>query len=160
MDEITVEAWQSCFKGAVPDEVLDAQEVGPRGDYFRSHLPAEPPYFTLVASDDGTVVGYIHLGPCRDDDGGDRSEIWGLYVVPRLHRRGIGRVLLTRALEWAGAAGHSEATLWTLRDVAPTRWFYEAAGGEWDLGEKVERVGGHDLHQVRYRFRLPGREPV
>ena len=154
IDEITVEAWQTCFRGAVSDDLLDAQQAGQRGAYFRTHLPSEPPYLTVVAVDDDDVIGYVHVGPCRDEDSACRAEIWGLYVSPRRHRKGVGTALMRRAMGWIRSGGLSEATLWTLRDVPATRRFYEAVGGEWDLGEKSEHVRGHDLRQVRYRFRV------
>ncbi len=154
MDEITVEAWQASFRGSVPDDVVEGQHTGPRGDFFRSHLPSGPPSHTAVATEGGTVIGYVHVGPSRDEDGKGLLEVWGLYVSPRHHRRGVGRTLMQHAIQWIESAGHSEMTLWTLSDVASARRFYEAMGGQWDLANKSESVRGHDLALVRYRFRL------
>jgi GNAT superfamily N-acetyltransferase len=152
MDKITVAAWRKSYRGAIPDEVVDAQQTGPRGDFFRSQLPSEPPFHTAVATVGSAVVGYVHVGPNRDGDEAPPFEIWGLYVAPEHHRNGIGRTLLRHAIGWIVSAGGSEATLWTLRDVGSTRRFYEAMGGVWDRAEKSETVGGAPLAHVRYLF--------
>jgi len=154
MDEITVAAWRTSYRGAVPDAVVDAQQTGPRGDFFRFQLPSEPPFHTAVATAGSAVVGYVHVGPNSDEDDSLSFEIWGLYVAPEHQRSGIGRTLIHHAFGWIMSVGGSEATLWTLRDVGPTRRFYEAMGGVWDQAEKSETVDGSTLTQVRYRFRL------
>jgi len=154
MDEITVAAWRTSYRGAVPDAVVEAQHTGPRGDFFRSQLPSEPPFHIAVATAGSAVVGFVHVGPNRDDDDPLLSEIWGLYVAPEHQRSGVGRTLILHAFKWIESVGGSEATLWTLRDVDSTRRFYEAMGGVWDRAEKSETVGGAVMAQVRYRFRF------
>lgn len=153
IDEITVEAWRTSFSGSVPADVLEGQQVGARADYFRSRLPSETPYQTTVAVEGETVIGYVHVAASRDDDGIGLPEISALYVSPRHHRKGVGRALVHHAMQWISATGSSEVTLWTLRDVASTRRFYEALGGRCDL-EKSEEIRGHDLPHVRYRFQI------
>jgi len=74
-----------------------------------------------------------------------------MYVDPDHHRRGVGRLLMGRAIEWIRDAG-AGATLWTLRDVPGTRRFYEAMGWWADGAAKTVTMQEHPLHHVRYRF--------
>jgi GNAT superfamily N-acetyltransferase len=151
MADLNVRVWQVSFRGAVADEVIDQQDPTPRARFFAEHLPSTPPSFTEVAIEDDVIVGFVHVGPNRDPDAADLLEVYGLYVDPDQHRRGIGTVLMRRALEWIGTTG-TGATLWTLRAVAATRRFYEAMGWHPDGTTKTETAGDHPLHQVRYRI--------
>jgi RimJ/RimL family protein N-acetyltransferase len=45
--------------------------------------------------------------------------------------------------------GHANAMVWTLKDNARARRFYERLGGR-PLGERQERIGGVDLAEVAY----------
>jgi phosphinothricin acetyltransferase len=59
----------------------------------------------IVAELAGAVVGYAYAGPYRDR----RAYHWcledSLYITPELHRRGIGRLLLTRLVAESEARG-------------------------------------------------------
>ena len=52
----------------------------------------------IVAEQAGAVVGYAYAGPYRDRRAYDWSVEDSLYIAPELHRRGIGRLLLTRLI--------------------------------------------------------------
>jgi L-amino acid N-acyltransferase YncA len=66
-------------------------------------LARDFPY--IVAELAGTVAGYAYAGPYRDR----RAYEWcvedSLYIAPELHRRGIGRLLLTRLVAESEARG-------------------------------------------------------
>jgi GNAT superfamily N-acetyltransferase len=154
MADLNVRAWREAFAGALHPEVLEAQDPGRLRRWWEEALPSTEPAFTGVAIEDGRVVGFVHAGPPRDADldPGRFHEIWGLYVDPGRARRGIGSALLAWAVAAIEAGPWEAATLWTLRDVAATRCFYEAMGWRADGAEKVQRsASGHPLPQVRYR---------
>ncbi|NQV06982.1 GNAT family N-acetyltransferase [bacterium] len=94
MASINVRGWRESSRGAVADEVVDAQRVGPRQAWFEADLPAAKDLRTLVAEQDGVVVGFVHLGPGRDANAGGVPELWAIYVDPDHQRRGVGRLLL------------------------------------------------------------------
>ena len=60
-------------------------------------------YPYIVAELAGAVVGYAYAGPYRDRRAYDWCIEDAIYVASELHRRGIGRLLLTRLI------GESEA---------------------------------------------------
>jgi L-amino acid N-acyltransferase YncA len=59
----------------------------------------------LVAECAGIVGGYAYAGPYRDRRAYDWSVEDSIYVAPEFHRRGIGRLLLTRLIAQAEARG-------------------------------------------------------
>jgi L-amino acid N-acyltransferase YncA len=64
-----------------------------------------PPGRTVVAEDDGTVVGSAKMGPNRDGRGAHIATA-SFMVDPALHGRGTGRALCADMIEWARAAGY------------------------------------------------------
>lgn len=158
MAEAHVRAWQTAFRGIVPDERLDALRVERSADRFRKKLaPAESASQRfVVAVSDGTVLGFVGFGTTRDEDVDSArvGEVHGLYVHPKHWRRGVGRRLLHAAVEGLAADGFETATLWTLADSEASRAFYEAQGWRTD-GTVVEWEDWDSVPLVRYRIRLP-----
>jgi len=72
-----------------------------------------------IADVDGRVVGYV-LAEVVDGNG----HIEEVSVDPAFGRKGIGRALIERAVEWAAACGHPAVTLTTFRDVPWNAPFY------------------------------------
>jgi L-amino acid N-acyltransferase YncA len=61
------------------------------------------PYITAELAD--AVVGYAYAGPYRDRRAYDWCVEDSLYIAPEFHRRGIGRLLLTRLIAESEALG-------------------------------------------------------
>jgi L-amino acid N-acyltransferase YncA len=58
----------------------------------------EKDYPYLVAEIAGAVAGYAYAGPYRDRRAYDWCIEDSIYVAPELHRKGIGRLLLTHLI--------------------------------------------------------------
>jgi L-amino acid N-acyltransferase YncA len=58
----------------------------------------EKDYPYVVAEIAGAVAGYAYAGPYRDRRAYDSCVEDSIYVAPELHRKGIGRLLLTRLI--------------------------------------------------------------
>jgi L-amino acid N-acyltransferase YncA len=58
----------------------------------------EKDYPYLVAEVATTVAGYAYAGPYRDRRAYDQCVEDSIYVAPEFHRKGIGRLLLTRLI--------------------------------------------------------------
>jgi phosphinothricin acetyltransferase len=56
-------------------------------------------YPYLVAELAGAVAGYAYAGPYRDRPAYRWSVEDSIYIAPEFHRRGIGKLLLTRLIE-------------------------------------------------------------
>lgn len=57
----------------------------------------------------GEAAGTVSVGPSDVDR---VASITAMWVVPRFRRLGVGRALVTRALEWARQYGCSRVLLW------------------------------------------------
>ncbi|HUG74354.1 MAG TPA: GNAT family N-acetyltransferase [Acidimicrobiia bacterium] len=155
ISDINVRGWQAAYRGVFPDEFLNAMDPRRRHAAFAVAVTSTG-HHTAVAFDDD-VIGFVGLRPPEPEDGDpDRvHEIWGLYVEPTRIGTGVGRELMSHALDYLSAGGWEHAILWTLRDVARTCRFYEVAGWHRDGAEKVwDLPEGNPVTLVRYRFNL------
>lgn len=152
LSETAIEAWREGFRGIVPDH------VDPRRAWSRERVaerlrgPGDGSYI-LAAEVDGRICGLCLMGPSRDV-GAPRSEaeIVALYVRPDHWRSGIGRALVTAALDRFVAEGYEEAIVWTLAESPRNIAFYEALGFRLDGGTQRRPSFGSPLE---VRFRLP-----
>ena len=72
------------FEYVVPDEVEMAARIA---KVQGAGLP------WLVLEDDGEVLGYAYAGPHRDRAAYRWAVAAGIYIGPKVHRRGVGRAL-------------------------------------------------------------------
>jgi GNAT superfamily N-acetyltransferase len=155
-------SWRSAYRGVLPDEFLDA--LGPdrwRAAWTETLAATDwPRRGTLLARTDGTVVGFVSVGPTRDDDAGTAptGEVTGIYVAPGWWGAGVGAALMTAAVAALTDAGFEQATLWVLRGNVRARGFYEGAGWVLDGCRKDAVIGGSPVTEVRYRRSLLHRE--
>jgi GNAT superfamily N-acetyltransferase len=116
--------------------------------WFREPWPRSA---VFVAERDGEVVGFAHVGPCRDEDG--VGELYAIYVRAESWGTGAGRALLERAEESLRASGFDRALLWVLEGNERAERFYRAGGWEPD-GRKTDEFQGAQVVEVRYRKAL------
>lgn len=105
----------------------------------------------VVAEMEGEVVGFVSIGPSREEDGTGRGEVLAIYLLPEQWGQGIGRELMEAALDQLRQMGFREATLWVL-DTNERAWrFYEAGGWVVDRATKQDNSRGFPITEVRYR---------
>jgi len=154
MADLNVRAWLKGFAGLVPDALRLGQQTGPRQRYWEEHLPSAPPERTWVAERDGAIVGLCHLGSSRDPDCPEAGEIYGMYAAPEAVGTGVGRALMTAAMDWLRAGPWSVAILWTLPGDHRAARFYRSWGWAPDGAAKTGHTPLGDLDEVRYRIVL------
>jgi GNAT superfamily N-acetyltransferase len=148
--EIGIRGWREGFKGVVPPDVPDPDEMTERIGR-RIGEPGEP---VAVAEVDGRLCGWVTFGASRDEDAGaDVGEVYALNVDPPQWRQGTGRALVGHALGRLGRSGFSQATLWTLAETPRSRSFYEAVGFTSDGATQRRQMTGGAV-EVRYRINL------
>jgi GNAT superfamily N-acetyltransferase len=113
---------------------------------------------TLVADDDGMIVGFVSFGPSRDDDAPAHiAELYSIYLLPARWRAGVGTLLHDAALQQL-AGQFDAATLWVLRGNDRAMSFYQRHEWAPDGQAKAElRPGGMRLDEVRLRRRVGAR---
>lgn len=99
--------------------------------YLRDGFCEKPAFAGLVAEWEGRVAGYLLYSPAYDLDLGGRIHyVFDLFVRQAARRRGVGRALMTRAVQVCRQAGGS-ALLWSV--YAPNKEaaaFYAHLGGQ------------------------------
>ena len=154
---VHVGTWQVAYRGLIPQDYLDRLDAEERRESWARGLATShwPRSGTLVAEcDEGDegVVGFVHVGPSRDDDADPTvGEVAAIYALSTVWGTGVGRALMDAALAGLGEAGYVQATLWVLETNTRARRFYTAAGWRPDGAVKVDATRGFPLSEVRYR---------
>jgi ribosomal protein S18 acetylase RimI-like enzyme len=150
---IGLRSWQEGFRDVVPRGLMP--DPGGLRARIRERIAERAPSIAVGVLD-GEVLGWITFGASRDADAGPAvGEVWALNVDPSAWRRGIGRELVTYALDRLARAPFAETTLWTFRDTPRSRSFYEALGFETDGATQRREASGGTI-EVRYRIALVG----
>jgi GNAT superfamily N-acetyltransferase len=150
VSELHVRAWQAAYRGIVPQAFLDGMDPAVR----RRRTEGRSLAGQHVAEAGGEVVGWLSVGPYRDDDppGPGCGEVEAIYARPDRVGTGVGRALLTHGLAELDRAGLRPVLLWVLTGNARARRFYEKAGFRPDGAAQGFQIGGVTLPEVRYRY--------
>jgi ribosomal protein S18 acetylase RimI-like enzyme len=155
--EVRVASWKVAYRGLLPGTLLDSLSVESREVNGRTRGIAEGVIQTLVYEEGAQVIGFVSFGASQDEDVGQKrvGEIYALYLLPAVWRKGRGTALMDKAIERLQLEGYTEVTLWVLHNNEQAKRFYEALDFEVDGVEKmVQRQDGVTLHEVRYRRSL------
>lgn len=155
---VHVAGWRRAFDGVVDADFLAGLDAGRRAVGWRRIISDAAPRSTvLVAVRSGRVAGFCSAGASRDADAaadGSVGEVYAIYADPAQLGTGVGRALMTAALEFLRAEGFERATLWTLERNVLGRAFYDRSGWAPDGVRQDERVGPDVLPEVRYAREL------
>ena len=151
---VHVRAWQVGYRGLLPDAYLDALRPEDRaGRYaFGNSDPQRPR--TVVAVEDGAIVGFATVWPSPDPDMLHAGELAALYVDPPMWRSGVGRVLIAEARDLLERDGYREAALWVLVGNDRAQRFYRADGWQPDGQRRLQEVWGVTVDEMRFRRSL------
>jgi GNAT superfamily N-acetyltransferase len=156
---VHVRSWQSAYKGLMPDLYLDELDVERRRvGWERNIADADwPRAGTLVATEaNGHVIGFAHIGPAREGDGDPTvvGELAAIYLLPGVWGSGVGRRLMSAAVNVLREAGFAEAILWVLEGNERAQRFYEIGGWRLDGAAKDVVIADIPMAEVRYRLAL------
>ena len=153
--DVHIATWKVAYRGQLPDEYLDGL------DATRSRRPpiwqqaiGDPATRVAVAESDGHVVGFVSVGRSDEPLPAGCGELYAIYVHPSAWDTGVGRALMTRALDDLRFLGYSSAILWVLDSNTRARTFYERGGWRADGETKTETRPGVVLNEVRYARKL------
>jgi ribosomal protein S18 acetylase RimI-like enzyme len=151
---VHVRSWQVAYRGIVADDVLDALSVQRRERDWLGWL-ADEGSSTMVAESDGVVVGFSSLVlPSRDEDAGPGTcELAALCVDPDRWRLGIGRALLSAAMDAARKEECNKLTAWVLAGNDAALAFYDRAGFAPDGAKQLHPRRGESVVRLRTSLR-------
>ena len=143
------------YRGLLAPDYLGGLRPEDRmGHYeFGSTDPDTPA--TLVAVEDGVLVGFATTGPARDADVPDGGEVLALYVDPEAWGLGVGRRLMAEARQRLSESGYADGVLWVLVGNDRAQRFYRADGWRPDGQHRSEEVWKVVVDEIRYTRHLP-----
>jgi N-acetylglutamate synthase-like GNAT family acetyltransferase len=104
---IYVESWNAGFGDLMPVRPLHDDHVARWADELAD--PGATRWW--VAERAGRIVGLVGVGPSRDPVDATLGELDTIAVDPAASRSGVGRVLMTTAIDALAAAGYRRAIL-------------------------------------------------
>lgn len=113
--------------------------------------------FILGAFVDAQLVGMTGFFRYAGGKASHKGHIWGVYVKPEFHRRGIGKAMMSGVLERAKLqAGLEHITLAVGHTQPGARRLYESLGFEfYGREERALKVGEQYIDEDWLVFRLP-----
>lgn len=138
--KIYVDSWNAGFGVRMPRIEADHSRV----ERWRRDLGETSRTRWWVAEHLGTVVGFVGIGPCRDPIEPGLGELDTIAVTPSQWHQGVGKALMSAALEGLRCDGYRSAALWTLSRYELGESFYLSTG--WRLNGATRDDG----NQVRY----------
>lgn len=145
---VHVDAWRSTYRGIVPQAFLDGLSYRGRETLWRRVLTGSAGDHGVFVADAGGagVVGFAD--GARAQDAAYQGELMAIYILEKFQKRGLGRDLTLRVIDWLRNHGIRSMRLWVLADNPACR-FYEALGGRRIEAKRIE-IGGADLEEVAY----------
>lgn len=156
---VQLTTYRAEYGGWLPDQMAALDPAGLTAAWRRSI--DDETHRVAVAEVAGEVVGYtLTIPPTTEilapgDDPAHVGEIDSLYVRPDHHGHGLGRALVTDALDALTAADRATCLLWALERHAASRGFYERVGFRLD-DDSGGRGVWRGLTKIRYRYAAPG----
>lgn len=142
--DIYVESWNEGFGARMPHMAVSPSRLSS----WRQDLDSKTPTRWWLAEHHGSAVGFVGIRPCRDPCDPALGELDTIAVRPSAWRAGIGRQLMSVALNALRAEGYETAVLWTLNEYRCGESFYVASG--WQRTDTLRQSG----EQIRYDCQL------
>ena len=157
---IEVRAWQTAYRGIIHPETLRGMSPENLVPRWNARV-AESPSSSWVCANEGDILGYSVIGPCRDRDleRGFAGEVFALYVDPVIQGHGVGRMLLNRSFEELEGMGFLWGVVWVLEANTSARAFYQRCGLTDGGVLRRTRMGRQRLSVIRYERPLNDLDP-
>jgi GNAT superfamily N-acetyltransferase len=156
---LTARAWETTYRGMIPDAVLDEWIAGTT-DGWRTlvELTDDAAERAWVAEGHGSLLGFATTSPGKDEwlpSPSGSGELRNLYLDPDVIGTGVGRLLYDHAIDDLRERGFDPLVVWAFRDNVRARRFYERMGLSLDA-EHVWVLG--DVACPIVRFSAPLRQ--
>lgn len=114
-------SWQQAYAGLIPDQYLGAlhTSLARREAFWRESIAAGRTQVSLACATE-QVVGFIAIGPCRDDgvSAVETGEVTAFYLLPQYWRSGVGRLLWAAGVQCLAEHDYRRVTLWVLSEIS------------------------------------------
>ena len=147
------------YNAAVPGRMATADTepitVDSRHAWFAEHTGSRPLW---VAVEDDTIVGWLSFQSFYGRPAYRATAEVSVYVAPGIQRKGVGRQLLSRAVETGPRFGLRTLVGFIFGHNAPSLALFEALGfARWGLLPRVAELDGIERDLVIVGRRLAAR---
>jgi len=151
--KVHIDAWLTTYQGIVPDRHLSNLSYDRSQRMWEATLldPKSQDAVYVAEGDSQNIVGYASCGPDRDNDPTYKGEVYGLYVLQKIQRTGIGKRLMAAAVSDLKSRGFNSMIVWVLA-ANPSRRFYERLGGD-HIQTRNITIGGKQLEEYGYGWK-------
>ncbi len=139
-----VEIYNAAIPGRMATADLDPVSVESRRTWFAEHSPDHRPLWVL--EDGGEICAWLSFQPFYGRPAYSATAELSVYVAPRAHRLGFGKILVQRAVEHAPRLGirtllgfifgHNEPSLALFRGFGFETWAHLPRVAELDGVER------------------------
>jgi GNAT superfamily N-acetyltransferase len=148
--KVHVDAWNTTYKGIVPEEHLKSKTCKGQEEKWLKRIfnNIDSKEFLYVAEyEKSGIVGFA-CGSAENDDSKFKGAIRAIYILKEFQRQGIGKKLVRVLVERMNRAKVGNLIIWAF-EQNPSCAFYEHIGGQKAYESNVV-VGGKELTEVGY----------
>ncbi len=147
---VNIETFRTTHRGIVSDAFMETLSYEKAEQRFQLMLAnKERLSATFVAEDSSFLVGYAMGGLAREKVQTFDGELYGIYVLPAYHHRGIGRQLVSAVSKRLIEQGAHSMFVVAFSNNGAARQFYEALRGQ-QIHERTAEIGGANVEEVIY----------
>jgi len=135
MSCIYIQTWRDTYLSVIPYGYLSTMSISRHEQAFFNELNSKH-IISFVAEDAGRIIGFITGGYERNGDAIYSGEIYTLYVLKNLQRKGIGtKLVLALAMQFNRLGIYS--ILVRVLKLNPYRRFYKKINGTYLKTERL-----------------------
>lgn len=123
MSAVQCQTWKSAYKGIFSQRYLNTLSQTHWVEGYKRGIQAQKNHF-FVALVSGEVVGLLVCGKNRFEEQG--GEIYVLYVLPDLQRKGVGEALMKQA--YSALSAYATVDVHVVIGNSNAKRFYEKQG--------------------------------
>lgn len=128
------------------DPTFEAYVAGPLAEFVKTGSRRDSLW---IAQDSGRIVGCVAIVAASPSE----AQLRWFLVHPAQRGRGLGRRLLTEAIEFSRSCGYEAIFLWTVSALTAAARLYTAAGFQ-RAEEKPGRLWSVDVVEEKYILRF------
>jgi phosphinothricin acetyltransferase len=134
---------------------LEPVTIESRLEWFQAHSPDKRPLW--IVETEGQILGWLGFQSFYGRPAYDTTAELSIYVSPDHRRRGIGRVLLQRAIAESSTFGIKTLLGFIFAENQPSLYLFEQLGFQrWGYLPKVAKFGKTERDLVIMGLRLNG----
>ncbi|MBS4538447.1 GNAT family N-acetyltransferase [Clostridium sp. D2Q-11] len=147
---VHIDSWRSTYKEMLSNDYLQGLSLEKGKKSWRRFFQDKNNKVIVSLNEDKKVIGFASFGPDKDKKYNYEDQLYGIYILEKYQRKGIGRQMIEKVIEKMKNNETSSMIVWVLKDN-PSYKFYEYLGGK-KIVENDIKIGGRILKKVGYGF--------